>query len=103
MFVTPLLGENEARVAQFRGLSKMTLSSYRHLKGRAVASTHGENLGFIDFTGGFVVPPRFSRCNGSSEGLAADCMDTAGDTSIGPGHLRNVPNRVPALDGKLHW
>jgi len=27
VFVTPLLGENEARVAQFRGLSKMTLSS----------------------------------------------------------------------------
>ncbi len=75
MFVTPLLGENEARVAQFRGLSKMTLSSYRHLKGRAVASTDGENLGFIDFTGSFVVPPRFSRCNGFSEGLAAVCMD----------------------------
>lgn len=45
------------------------------LEGRAVASTDGENLGFIDFTGSFAVPPRFSRCSGFSEGLAAVCMD----------------------------
>ena len=80
----------------------MTLSSYRHLKGRAVASTDGENLGFIDFTGSFVVPPRFSRCNGFSEGLAAVCMDAAGVSSIGPGPLRNVPNRVTAIEGIMN-
>ncbi|HEY2352912.1 MAG TPA: WG repeat-containing protein [Candidatus Acidoferrum sp.] len=45
------------------------------LEGRAIASSDGENLGFIDFTGNFVVPPRFSRCGGFSEGLAAVCLD----------------------------